>query len=185
MSSLLRDLSECLMGTSDSGTSPQGSEVQMHSRLRTVLVSLVAECIDSKTGTPRDTSCLLCFWRLVALNGMQRRLCMSQWEHMGWCHAVKPKELATLLNLVNLALERIPRVVRDDNGATLCTIIGHTIHFLAEERLKYVSFPFCCMLYPHNRCSLAFCIAVIGSFLQPSPTLGSVCNVQGNSPIPA
>lgn len=73
---------------------------------------------------------------------------MSQWVHMGCCHAVKPKELATLLNLVNLTLERIPRVVRDDNGATLCTIIGHTIHFLAEERLKYVSFPFSCMLSP-------------------------------------
>ena len=52
--------------------------------------------------------------------------------------AVKERELVTLLNLVNMALQRIPRIVSDDNGATLLTIIGQTPSLLAEERLAYV-----------------------------------------------
>ena len=52
--------------------------------------------------------------------------------------AVKERELVTLLNLVNMALQRIPRIVSDDDGATLLTIIGQTTSLLAEERLAYV-----------------------------------------------
>ena len=39
-----------------------------------------------------------------------------------------------------MALEKFRRIVRDDNGATVFTIIGQTIHLLAEERLMYVPF---------------------------------------------
>ena len=50
LSTLLHDLSDCLQAASDSGTSPQGSEVQLHSRMRTVLVDLLAEGINDKEG---------------------------------------------------------------------------------------------------------------------------------------
>lgn len=49
--------------------------------------------------------------------------------------AVKDRDLISLLNLINMALEKFRRIVRDDNGATVFTIIGQTIHLLAEERL--------------------------------------------------
>ena len=50
LTALLNELGDCLQAASDSGTSPQGSELQLHARIRTVLVSLFAECIDTKTG---------------------------------------------------------------------------------------------------------------------------------------
>lgn len=50
LTALLNELGDCLQAASDSGTSPQGSELQLHTRIRTVLVSLFAECIDTKTG---------------------------------------------------------------------------------------------------------------------------------------
>jgi len=64
------------------------------------------------------------------------------------CGAVGEKQLVTLLNLVNLALQRIPRTVRDDNGATVLTIIGQTIHLLAEERLMYGILHICNLYLP-------------------------------------
>ncbi len=50
LSALLNDLSDCLMAASDSTSSPYGSELQLSTRMRTVLVSLLGECIDVKTG---------------------------------------------------------------------------------------------------------------------------------------
>ncbi len=50
LSALLNDLSDCLMAASDSSGSPHGSELQLSTRMRTVLVSLLGECIDVKTG---------------------------------------------------------------------------------------------------------------------------------------
>ena len=41
-----------------------------------------------------------------------------------------------LLNLVNLALERIPKMVIDDAGATLLIIFNHILPLLAQERLR-------------------------------------------------
>ena len=49
---------------------------------------------------------------------------------------MKDKELAVLLNLVGLALQRIPRMVTEDRGATLLTIFGHILPLLAQERLR-------------------------------------------------
>ncbi len=62
LTALLNELGDCLQAASDSGTSPQGSELQLHARIRTVLVSLFAECIDTKTGCvtrPLMAYCLL------------------------------------------------------------------------------------------------------------------------------
>ena len=72
--------------------------------------------------------------------------------------AVKERELVTLLNLVNMALQRIPRIVSDDDGATLLTIIGQTTSLLAEERLAYV-LPCTLLLPPHNQppCIALYC----------------------------
>jgi hypothetical protein len=50
LSVLLDDLSDCLMAASDSSNSPHGSEIQLSSRMRAVLVSLLGECIHVKTG---------------------------------------------------------------------------------------------------------------------------------------
>lgn len=50
LSVLLNDLSDCLMAASDSSNSPHGSELQLSSRMRTVLLSLLKECIDVKSG---------------------------------------------------------------------------------------------------------------------------------------
>ncbi|BDA43155.1 Serine/threonine-protein kinase ATR at C-terminar half [Coccomyxa sp. Obi] len=97
LSALLNDLSDCLMAASDSSSSPHGSELQLSTRMRTVLVSLLGECIDVKT--------------------------------------VKEKDLKVLLNLVNLALQRIPKMVRDDRGATVLIIFSQILPLLAEERL--------------------------------------------------
>lgn len=52
--------------------------------------------------------------------------------------AVKQKELVVLLNLVNLALQRIPKMVREDNGSTVLIIFSQIMPLLAEERLKSV-----------------------------------------------
>lgn len=54
LSALLNDLSDCLMAASDSSNSPHGSELQLSTRMRTVLVSLLGECIDVKTGMEQD-----------------------------------------------------------------------------------------------------------------------------------
>ena len=50
LSSLLNDLSDCLMAASDASNSPQGSELILSARMRTVLLSLLGECINAKTG---------------------------------------------------------------------------------------------------------------------------------------
>ncbi len=50
-------------------------------------------------------------------------------------YAVKDKDLKVLLNLVNLALQRIPKMVRDDRGATVLIIFSQILPVLAEERL--------------------------------------------------
>jgi hypothetical protein len=50
--------------------------------------------------------------------------------------AVRDKDLKVLLNLVNLALQRIPKMVRDDRGATVMTIFSQILPLLAEERLQ-------------------------------------------------
>ena len=71
--------------------------------------------------------------------------------------AVKERELVTLLNLVNMALQRIPRIVSDDDGATLLTIIGQTTSLLAEERLACVLLNML-LLRPHTE---SFCIQFI------------------------
>ncbi len=49
---------------------------------------------------------------------------------------MKEKELVVLLNLVNLALQRIPKMVREDNGTTAIIIFSQVLPLLAEERLK-------------------------------------------------
>ena len=41
-----------------------------------------------------------------------------------------------LLRLVNLALQRVPKMVRDDRGATALTIFGQILPLLAQERLR-------------------------------------------------
>jgi hypothetical protein len=46
-----------------------------------------------------------------------------------------------LLNLVGLALQRIPRMVTEDRGATLLTIFGHILPLLAQERLRCAPCP--------------------------------------------
>lgn len=50
--------------------------------------------------------------------------------------AVRDKDLKVFLNLVNLALQRIPKMVRDDRGATVMTIFSQILPLLAEERLQ-------------------------------------------------
>lgn len=42
-----------------------------------------------------------------------------------------------LLRLVNLALQRVPKMVRDDRGATALTIFGQILPLLAQERLRF------------------------------------------------
>lgn len=61
--------------------------------------------------------------------------------------AVKEKDLKVLLKLVNLALQRIPKMVRDDQGATVLTIFSQILPLLAEERLGCASITCCCFLY--------------------------------------
>ena len=130
LSSLLNDLGDCLTTASDSSTSPQGSDAQLHTRMRTVLVSLLAECINSKSGASESQS-----WPEV---NCHKSAAPGQHVLNPSARAVKERELVTLLNLVNMALQRIPRIVSDDDGATLLTIIGQTTSLLAEERLAYV-----------------------------------------------
>ena len=147
LSSLLNDLGDCLTTASDSSTSPQGSDAQLHTRMRTVLVSLLAECINSKSGTSEPQSCPLNCYQSAAT---------ASFVTTPSGPAVKERELVTLLNLVNMALQRIPRIVSDDDGATLLTIIGQTTSLLAEERLACV-LPNMLLLRPHTE---SFCIAV-------------------------
>ena len=108
--------------------------------MRTVLVSLLAECINSKSGTSEPQP-----WPVsLDINPLQ----LHRWLTVQSAPEVKERELVTLLNLVNMALQRIPRIVSDDDGATLLTIIGQTTSLLAEERLAYV-LPFFLLLPPH------------------------------------
>ena len=167
LSSLLNDLGDCLTTASDSSTSPQGSDAQLHTRMRTVLVSLLAECINSQSGTSEPQSCPLHCHQTEAT---------ASYVTNPSSPAVKERELVTLLNLVNMALQRIPRIVSDDDGATLLTIIGQTTSLLAEERLACVLSNML-LLRPHTE---SFCIQFIahgtsafGATLQEYPQLPS------------
>ncbi len=74
LTALLNELGDCLQAASDSGTSPQGSELQLHARIRTVLVSLFAECIDTKTGLHYAPPGLRAFcavlWKMIAYKSL-------------------------------------------------------------------------------------------------------------------
>lgn len=151
LTALLNELGDCLQAASDSGTSPQGSELQLHARIRTVLVSLFAECIDTKTGWHDvfRALCAVCRSCTASCHTMVSRSLMLLWMKEYCSDAVKDKDLISLLNLINMALEKFRRIVRDDNGVTVFTIMGQTIHLLAEERLRYV-IPY------HQSCSFKF-----------------------------
>ena len=125
LSALLNDLSDCLMAASDTSNSPQGSELLLSARMRTVLLSLLGECINAKTGA--SVACKPADEPINALGSYSSNTDFA---------AVKDKELQVLLNLVNLALQRIPKMVTDDAGATLLTIFSHILPLLAQERLR-------------------------------------------------
>ena len=50
LASMLNELSECLGQASDSGTSPNPSELLIHERMRNVMFILLEECINISTG---------------------------------------------------------------------------------------------------------------------------------------
>ena len=59
-----------------------------------------------------------------------------------------------LLRLVNLALQRVPKMVRDDRGATALTIFGQILPLLAQERLRCARFVLSCLQVCYDGCPL-------------------------------
>ena len=87
--------------------------------MRTVLLALLDECLDFRTGQDQHPPLVICVCGIDLM-----------------CGAGRERELASILNLVTMAVQKYPSVVCDNKCSAALAMLQRIIPMFAQERIR-------------------------------------------------
>lgn len=120
LSNLVHELSDFLQAQNEESTTttPYSGSTAIAPRMRTVLLALLNECLDFRKG--QDQHVLL--------------ICVCESELVR--DAGRERELASILNLVTMAVQKYPSVVCDNKCSAALAMLQRIIPMFAQEKFR-------------------------------------------------
>ena len=121
LSNLVHELSDFLQAQNEESTTttPYSGSTAIAPRMRTVLLALLDECLDFRTGQDQHPPLVICVCGIDLM-----------------CGAGRERELASILNLVTMAVQKYPSVVCDNKCSAALAMLQRIIPMFAQEKIR-------------------------------------------------